>query len=37
MIGIYVYTNRLNGKRYIGKSTNIEAASENTVGMVKDE
>lgn len=25
MIGIYMYTNRLNGKRYIGKSTNIEA------------
>ena len=25
MIGIYMYTNRLNGKRYIGKSINIEA------------
>lgn len=25
MIGIYMYTNRLNGKRYIGKSVDIEA------------
>lgn len=25
MIGIYMYTNRVNGKKYVGKSTNIEA------------
>jgi len=36
MIGIYMYTNRLNGKRYIGKSTNIEARQSKHRRNAKD-
>lgn len=36
MIGIYMYTNRLDGKRYIGKSTDIEARRQKHLRNAKD-
>ena len=36
MIGIYMYTNRLDGKRYIGKSTDIEARRQKHLRNARD-
>lgn len=36
MIGIYRYTNRINGKSYIGKSTNIEQRKNGHLRKTKN-
>lgn len=36
MIGIYLITNKVNGKKYVGQSIDIEKDGKTTYGIVKN-